>query len=76
MTKKFLLNLLINVILIFLVYSGIAAYNSGNMLVFGGSIALLVVFIYLKIVLLKMVNRDVRQKFEEKNSTNSKKFKK
>jgi len=66
MTKKFILNLLLNVGILFLIFSGVAAYNSGNMLILGGAIAFLVVLIYLKVVLLKMVNRDVRQQQEQK----------
>ncbi|WP_156307555.1 DUF6358 family protein [Sphingobacterium endophyticum] len=66
MTKKFILNLLLNLGIVFLVLSAWAGYNSGQMLYLGISIALLVVLIYLKVVLLKQVNRDVRLKQEEK----------
>ena len=66
MTKKFILNIVLNLGIVFLVLSGVAGYNSGNMLFLGLSIALLVVLIYLKVVLLKQVNRDVQQKQVEK----------
>jgi len=66
MTKKFILNLLLNLGIVFLVLSAWAGYNSGQMLYLGISIALLVVLIYLKIVLLKQVSRDVKTKQEEK----------
>lgn len=66
MTKKFILNIVLNLGIVFLVLSGVAGYNSGNMLFLGLSIALLVVLIYLKVVLLKQVNRDVQQKQAEK----------
>ncbi len=64
MTKKFILNIVLNLGIVFLVLSGVAGYNSGNMLFLGLSIALLVVLLYLKVVLLKQVNRDVRTKQE------------
>ncbi|GAA4144198.1 hypothetical protein GCM10022216_26920 [Sphingobacterium kyonggiense] len=66
MTKKFILNIVLNLGIVFLVLSGVAGYNSGNMLFLGLSIALLIVLIYLKVVLLKQVNRDVQQKQAEK----------
>lgn len=66
MTKKFILNLLLNLGIVFLVLSAWAGYNSGQLLYLGISVALLVVLIYLKVVLLKQVNRDVRAKQEEK----------
>lgn len=66
MTKKFILNLLLNLGIVFLVLSAWAGYNSGQILYLGISVALLVVLIYLKVVLLKQVNRDVRAKQEEK----------
>jgi len=66
MTKKFILNIVLNLGIVFLVLSGVAGYNSGNMLFLGLSIALMVVLIYLKVVLLKQVNRDVQQKQVEK----------
>lgn len=66
MTKKFILNLLINLGIVFLILSAVAAYNSGNMLILGASIAFMVVLIYLKVVLLKMVNKEVRQQNQPK----------
>lgn len=66
MTKKFILNVVLNLGIIFLILSGISAYRSGHMLFLGLSIAFLVVLIYLKVVLLKQVNREARAKYEEK----------
>ncbi|MGM1430534.1 DUF6358 family protein [Sphingobacterium lactis] len=66
MTKKFILNILLNLGIVFLVLSAWAGYNSGQILYLGISIALLVVLIYLKVVLIKQVKRDVRAKEEEK----------
>ena len=51
MTKKFILNVVLNLGIVFLILSAVAGYNSGNMLFLGVSIALLVVLIYLKVVL-------------------------
>lgn len=66
MTKKFILNIVLNLGIIFLILSGVSAYQSGHALFMGLSIALLVVMIYLKVVLLKQVNREARIKYEEK----------
>lgn len=71
MKKQFILNLLLNLGIIFLAMSGISAYRSGNMLILGLAIALAVVLIYLKIVLLKHVNADFRKKEETKNQQKS-----
>lgn len=66
MTKQIVLNLLLNLGIIFLVISGYQAYESGNMLVLGLAIAISIVLIYLKIVLLKYVKQDVIKKQQEK----------
>lgn len=66
MKKQFVLNLLLNLGIIFLVMSGVAAYQSGNMLILGLAIAISVVLIYLKIVLLKHVKKDFVKKQQEK----------
>ncbi|MEI5983322.1 MULTISPECIES: DUF6358 family protein [Sphingobacterium] len=66
MTKKFILNIVLNLFIVFLVLSGWAAFNSGNMLILGISIALMVVLIYLKVVLLKQVKREVKTKQNER----------
>lgn len=66
MKKHFILNLLLNLGIIFLLMSGVAAYQSGNMLILGASIAIAVVLIYLKVVLLKYVNKDLANKELEK----------
>ena len=62
MKKHFFLNLLLNLGIIFLIFSGVAAYQSGNMLIFGLSIAISVVLIYLKVVLLKHVKASISTK--------------
>lgn len=68
MKKHFFLNLLLNLGIIFLIFSGVAAYQSGNMLIFGLSIAISVVLIYLKVVLLKHVRTSISQKQQEKSN--------
>lgn len=72
MTKKFILNVVLNLGIVFLLLSSVAGYNSGNMLYLGLSIALLVVLVYLKIVLLKQVSRDVQTKKAEQVRENAK----
>lgn len=66
MKKHFVLNLLLNLGIIFLILSGFAAYQSGNMLILGASIAISVVLIYLKVVLLKYVSKEMQNKPQEK----------
>ncbi|MCC2599848.1 DUF6358 family protein [Sphingobacterium sp. FBM7-1] len=61
MTKYFILNIVLNLAIAFLVYSGIMSFQSGNHLFLFISIALLVVLIYLKTVLLKIVKKSVRE---------------
>ncbi|MBD1424209.1 DUF6358 family protein [Sphingobacterium arenae] len=61
MTKYFILNIVLNLAIAFLVYSGIMSFQSGNHLFLFISIALLVVLIYLKVVLLKIVKKSVRE---------------
>ena len=68
MKKQFVLNLLLNLGIIFLVMSGISAYQSGNMLILGIAIAVSVVLIYLKVVLLKHVKTDYIKKQQEQQS--------
>ncbi|MGH2623629.1 MAG: DUF6358 family protein [Sphingobacterium sp.] len=70
MTKNFILNIVLNLGIVFLVLSGYAAYNSGNMLILGLSIALMVVLIYFKVVLLRQVSRQVSEK--QKSQINQK----
>lgn len=67
MKKHFILNLLLNLGIIFLILSGVAAYQSGNILILGLAIAISVVLIYLKVVLLKHVKTTIVQKQQEKN---------
>lgn len=62
MTKYFILNIVLNFAIAFLVYSGIMSFRAGNQLFLFLSIALLVVLIYLKVVLLKVVKRSVGEK--------------
>lgn len=64
MTKKFILNIVLNLAIFFLILSAVAAYNSGNALILGISIAILVVMVYFKVVLLRQVRREVRAKHE------------
>lgn len=66
MTKKFILNVVLNLGIVFLILSGVSAYQSGHILFLGLSIALFVVLVYLKVVLLKHVNQEARAKYEEK----------
>ncbi|GGH11523.1 sortase [Sphingobacterium alkalisoli] len=60
MKKQIILNVLLNLGIVFLIMSGIAAYKSGNMLILGLAIAIGVVLIYLKMVLLKYVRNQVK----------------
>lgn len=64
MKKHIILNLLLNLGIIFLIMSGVAAYKSGNMLILGLAIAISIVLIYLKVVLLKHVKQDLIKKRE------------
>ncbi len=66
MKKHFILNLLLNLGIIFLIMSGVAAYRSGNMLILGLSIAIAIVLIYLKVVLLKHVKNEIVKKQMER----------
>lgn len=60
MTKYFILNIVLNLAIAFMVYMGIVSYQSGNHLLLFIAIALLVVLIYFKVVLLKIVRRNVQ----------------
>ena len=62
MTKYFILNVVLTLAIAFLVYSGVMSFQAGNQLYLFISIALMVVLIYLKVVLLKIVNRSTPQK--------------
>lgn len=73
MKKQFFLNILINLGLVFLVVSGVSAYQVGHTLILGLSIALVVVLIYLKVVLLKHVNASYKNKQEDKSAEKRKK---
>ncbi len=66
MTKKMIFNVILNLAIILMIMSTVAAYRVGHVLFFGLSIALIVVFIYLKVVLLKYVSRTVRAQSQER----------
>lgn len=53
--------------------SGVSAYQSGNMLILGISIAVSIVLIYLKVVLIKHVKEDFKKKQQEKLNVQKKK---
>lgn len=55
MTKYFILNVVLNFAIAFIVYSAIMSYQAGNQVYLFISIALLVVMVYFKVVLLKVV---------------------
>ncbi|EEI90912.1 hypothetical protein HMPREF0765_3459 [Sphingobacterium spiritivorum ATCC 33300] len=78
MKKEIIYNVGLNVGMMLLIMIGYTAYKSGNALIFGLSIALGVVLIYLKIVLLKQVRRKTRtpQQVSLKTTTTTKKKKK
>ncbi|MFD2743374.1 MULTISPECIES: DUF6358 family protein [Sphingobacterium] len=59
-------NVILNLAIILMIMSTVAAYRVGHVLFFGLSIALIVVFIYLKVVLLKYVSRTVRAQSQER----------
>lgn len=61
MKKQIILNVLLNLGIVFLIMSGVVAYKSGNMLILGLAIAIGVVLIYLKMVLLKYVRNQVKK---------------
>lgn len=73
MTKYFILNVVLNFAIAFLVYSAVVSYQSGNQLVLFAAVALLVVLVYLKVVLLKVVKKNAKEKA---GSTGSKPVKK
>lgn len=73
MKKQFFLNLLINLGLIFLVVSGVSAYQSGDMLILGLAIALSIVMIYLKTALLKHVKASYKVKEDDDTKSLKKK---
>jgi len=66
MTKFFILNIVLNLAIVFMAYSGFQGYQSGNMLTAGLGIAFLVVLIYLKVVLSKKIKSVLREKDAEK----------
>lgn len=68
MTKYFILNIVLNLAIVFLAYCGFEGYKAGNMLVTGLSIAFLVVLIYLKVVLSKRIKVMIQEKDREKKA--------
>ena len=67
MPKYFILNLALNFAIAFLGYSGFMAYKAGNQLVLFIAVALLVVMVYLKFVLMKIVKKEAQKRAEVKN---------
>jgi len=67
MTKYFILNIVLNLAIVFLAYCGFEGYKAGNMLVTGLSIAFLVVLIYLKVVLSKRIKSLSKKRIVKKN---------
>lgn len=61
MTKNFIFNIALNLLIVAAIYYGYQAYQSGNVLVCGIAIALLVVFIFFKRVLFKKVKLDLQK---------------
>ncbi|SFS73492.1 DUF6358 family protein [Sphingobacterium wenxiniae] len=61
MKKYFILNIVLNLAIAFIVYSGIVSFQTGNQMVLFISIALLVVLVYLKVVLLKVVRKETKK---------------
>ncbi|TJZ62280.1 sortase [Sphingobacterium olei] len=76
MKKQIILNVLLNLGIVFLIMSGVAAYKSGNMLILGLAIAIGVVLIYLKMVLLKYVRNQAKPALRTPPLTKQKKNKK
>lgn len=62
MTKFFILNVVLNFAIAFLVYSGIKSFQANNHLFLFISIAVMIVLIYLKVVLLKVVKKNAATK--------------
>lgn len=58
MKKYFILNIVLNFALAFVVYIGYMHFQLGNQLIVGLAIAFLVVLVYLKIVLLNIVKKE------------------
>lgn len=76
MTKNFIYNIALNLLIVAAVYFGYQAYQAGNILVSGISIALLVVFIFFKRVLFKKVKIDLQKEDERRKMEQSKEGKK
>lgn len=76
MTKNFILNILINLLIVGAVYYGYKSYEAGNILVCGISIALLVVFIFFKRVLIKKVRIDLKKEEERRRLEKNKRDRK
>lgn len=74
MKKYFILNVVLNFALAFIVYSGYMAFQLGNQLILGLSIAFLVLLVYFKIVLLKLVKKQqaIEMQKATKKPTNKK----
>ncbi|UIR55710.1 DUF6358 family protein [Sphingobacterium sp. SRCM116780] len=73
MTKNFIFNIALNLLIVAAVYYGYKAYEAGNILISGLAIALLVVFIFLKRVLFKKVQLDLKKEGERRKTEQTKK---
>lgn len=69
MTKYFLLNVVLNLGIAFLVYSAIMSFQAGNDIYLFISIALTVVLAYFKVVLLKVVRKGAEEAKNSKKPT-------
>lgn len=68
MTKNFIFNVVLNLGILFLIMSAVTSYQKGYALYLGLSIAFLVVLVYLKVVLLRQVNREVKEKYAQRSA--------
>lgn len=68
MTKYFILNVVLTFAIAFIVYSSIMSFQAGNQTFLFISIALLVVLVYFKVVLLKVVKRNAAETKTQKTN--------
>lgn len=62
MKLKFFYNILLTLGIVLLLLSAVSAYNNGQHMIFGISVALLILLFWLKIQLLKQVKDSVKRK--------------
>lgn len=74
MVKQMLGNTLLNLGVIILLVCAVNTFRSSNWILFSVSIASCIVFIYLKIKLLKNVKENIKQKQQQRVSSASKKI--